>query len=94
MNGESRMRLFSKKRKTPKLELCTNNLNLFFEDDDIDLLEEFIEVKKMNVKEMDCLDYCDECTCSPHALFNSTYFHAENPKALIFLLKEKIDANQ
>jgi uncharacterized protein YuzB (UPF0349 family) len=90
MNGESRMRLFSKKRKTPKLELCTNNLNLFFDDGDIDLLEELIDEKKLIVKEMDCLDYCDECTCSPHALLNSTYLHAENSEELIFIFKEKI----
>lgn len=86
--GKSVMGLFKKKKKVI-LEFCTNNLNQFYDDDLFDELEELINEQDYQVKEMDCLSYCDECTCSPYVLVNSTFVEAETPRELIMKLKEK-----
>jgi len=83
------MGLFKRKKKVT-LEFCTNNLNQFYDDDQFDDLEEFVNEQGYQVKEMDCLSYCDECTCSPYVLINSVFVQAESPKELIMKLKEKI----
>ncbi|NCU16916.1 DUF1450 domain-containing protein [Pallidibacillus pasinlerensis] len=84
------MKLFSFRKKTPRLEVCTNNLDLFFDDEMIEKLEDLIDEKGIKAKEMDCLDYCDECTCQPHAILNKKYVQANEPNELINLIREKI----
>lgn len=84
------MGLFSIRKKTAKLQVCTNNLNLFFDDEMIEELEEIIDEKGIITKEMDCLDYCEECACQPHALLNKKYIYAEKPEELLNIIKENI----
>lgn len=84
------MGIFSFRKKAPRLEVCTNNLDLFFDDELIEELEELIEEKGIKVREMDCLDYCDECTCQPHAILNKKYIYANQPDKLLNLIREKI----
>lgn len=82
------MGIFFKKKKKGKLEFCTNNLNQFYDDESFVKLDHFITEHGLEVKEMDCLSYCDECTCSPYALVDATYVEADTPEQLIQKLKE------
>lgn len=85
------MRFFFRRRKQPKLEVCTNNLDRFFTDEDICFLEALIDEKGINVREMDCLNHCYGCTRTPHALLNAKYISSESPEHLIQLIKEKLE---
>lgn len=84
------MRLFTRKPKTTKLSFCINNLDRFYNDDDLDALEEFFDAHNVKVKEMDCLSYCDECECSPYVLINNSFMDAKDPKDLLEKLKEMV----
>ncbi|MEG6573826.1 DUF1450 domain-containing protein [Caldibacillus debilis] len=84
------MGLFSKKNKPGKLYFCTNNLNRFYDDDAFDRLEGFVDEHGLKVREMDCLSYCEECECSPYALFNREFIAADTPDELIEKLKRRV----
>lgn len=84
------MGLFTKKNKLVKLQFCTNNIDRYYNDDHLDELEAFIEDYNIQVREMDCLSYCDECECSPYVLINNKFVEAKNPQDLINKIKEQL----
>lgn len=71
-----------------KLEFCTNNLNQYYDDTMLDILEDLVDELGLQVREMDCLSYCDECTCSPYVLMNSTFIEAQSPEDLLKKIKD------
>ena len=84
------MKLFSKKTKTKKLLFCANNLDRFYSDEELDALEKFFDENEVNVREMDCLSYCDECECSPYVLVNNHFIGGKDPQDLLEKLKETV----
>ncbi|WP_062354470.1 DUF1450 domain-containing protein [Bacillus kwashiorkori] len=83
------MKLFSRKKKS-KLECCTNNLNKFFDDQAIEWLEELMDEYNVNIVEMDCLSYCEECVCSPYLLLNNQFINGETPDQLLAKVKQQL----
>lgn len=88
--GLARMKfLFKRRRRKTKIEICTSNLMLFFDDEALDLLERLLDEENTTVREMDCLSYCEDCRRTPYVLLNSSRIHGGTPEQLIQKLKEQ-----
>lgn len=83
------MGLFTKNKKSLKLDFCTNNIDRFYDDESFEQLEQLIGDHKVKVREMDCLSFCDECECAPYVLINNEFVDAKSPQELFEQIKKQ-----
>ncbi|WAA09924.1 DUF1450 domain-containing protein [Fervidibacillus albus] len=76
------MNIFSKRKKR-KVYVCTNNLNHFYSDEQLEQLEVFAEHQQIDLEEMDCLGHCEECAAQPYVIINRNFIGAASPKQLL-----------
>lgn len=73
-----------KNKKGPKLiECCETNLNLFYSDEDLDKFEEYADQHNLEIKEMQCLDNCEECPISSYVVFDGQKIFADSPEEIL-----------
>ncbi|MDL4841159.1 DUF1450 domain-containing protein [Aquibacillus rhizosphaerae] len=71
-------------RNKPKtIECCSTNLDLFFTDEDLDLFDEYAQNNSLELKEMQCLDNCEECPISAYAVFDNKKVFADTPEQVL-----------
>ncbi|WP_138418800.1 DUF1450 domain-containing protein [Aquibacillus sediminis] len=88
------MGIFSKlKRKKSLIQCCSTNLDLFYNDEDLDAFENYAEEQGIELREMECLDNCDECPISSYAVYNKQKIFADNPDQVLAKIK-KVRANE
>ncbi|WAA11923.1 DUF1450 domain-containing protein [Fervidibacillus halotolerans] len=84
------MKLFSKRKKA-KISVCTNNIDRFYSDEQLERLEDFAVHHNIDVQEMECLSYCDECAVKPYVLKNRKLIDADTPEELLEKMSAYLD---
>lgn len=84
------MGLFTKKKKS-KLLFCTNNIERFYSDDDLDIIDNLADDHNLNVAELECLSYCDECECGPYVLINNKFHQGSSTIEVIQFIENHIE---
>ncbi|WP_407271530.1 DUF1450 domain-containing protein [Radiobacillus sp. PE A8.2] len=81
--------IFSRDKK--KIKFCATNLDLFYDDEALDLVEAFAEDNDIEIVEMHCLDNCEECPFSPYAVYGRKKIFAETPEQVLVEIKQLIE---
>ncbi|MDC3417110.1 DUF1450 domain-containing protein [Aquibacillus salsiterrae] len=77
-----------------KIECCETNLMMFYSDEDLDNFEDFADEHGLEIKEMECLDNCEECPLSPYAVFDKQKIFADSPEEVLTKIKDIITKEQ
>ncbi|WP_110928550.1 DUF1450 domain-containing protein [Bacillus massiliglaciei] len=77
--------LFKRGQKSPKvrLELCQNNLDRFYTEDDLHSFANFLEHKGLKPKEYQCLNNCSQCRMTPYVKMNGRLLLEQTPQELL-----------